>query len=367
MKKNIAIISPNQNVYSETFIQAHRKLEGDIFFYFDGYFPNQLENKDDLKISKRKYLVYYFLRQFGLIKDKGIKYYLFRKSLKRHNIQVVLAEYGPTGAEVCDICENLGIPLMVHFHGFDASRKSILEQYGHGYKALFIYVTHVIVVSKEMENNLKIIGCPSHKIVLNICGANPIFFQVSTQFESNRFLCVGRFVEKKAPHLTIFAFHELVKKGYDARLAMIGEGPLKGPCIALANALQIADKIDFKGVLSPEEIACVFAESICFLQHSVTAASGETEGTPVAAIEAMTSGLPLIVTRHAGLIDLVEKSQAGFLVNELDIGDMANKMEYILNNIEKARQLGEAGRRYAKENLRIEDSLNAINSLIKKI
>jgi glycosyltransferase involved in cell wall biosynthesis len=292
---------------------------------------------------------------------------LFRKSLERHKIEIVLAEYGPTGAEVCDTCKALGIPLIVHFHGFDASRKTLLDQYSDGYKRLFEYASHVVVVSQQMKNDIHQLGCTSDKIVLNIYGGYPVFFQVSPNFQSKRFLCVGRFVEKKAPHLTILAFFEYLKRGNDALLTMIGDGPLKGSCLVLAKALKIAHKIEFKGVLSPKEVASVFSQSICFLQHSVTAESGETEGTPVSAIEALASGLPLIVTKHAGLIDMVINSQGGFLVDELDYMDMANKMEYVMNNIEEAKKLGEAGRKYTLEHLSLEHSLETINSLISKV
>ena len=40
---NVAIISPNQNTYSETFIQAHKKIDANVFYYFGGAIPNQLE------------------------------------------------------------------------------------------------------------------------------------------------------------------------------------------------------------------------------------------------------------------------------------------------------------------------------------
>ena len=48
MKKTVAIFSPNQNVYSETFIQAHRQLGFRIKFYYGGYLPNTLESENDI-------------------------------------------------------------------------------------------------------------------------------------------------------------------------------------------------------------------------------------------------------------------------------------------------------------------------------
>jgi len=42
---NLAIISPRQYAYSETFIKAHRALNAQIFFYYGGYFPTHLEGE----------------------------------------------------------------------------------------------------------------------------------------------------------------------------------------------------------------------------------------------------------------------------------------------------------------------------------
>ncbi len=365
-RKNIAIISPNQNAYSETFIQAHRKLDGNIFYYYDGLFPNKLEDYDDLQITKWRYFKYLFFRRIGIVKENGIKYYLFKRSLKRNKIDVLLAEYGPSGVEVLGICKSLSIPLIVHFHGYDASEGFTLTKYSEGYKKLFNYASFVVAVSQHMKSKLLELGCPPEKLRLNICGVNPYFFQIVPSFESFQFIGVGRFVEKKGPHLTILAFNELLKKGYDVKLVLVGDGPLLGSCIALSKSLKILDKIDFMGVLDFEAIGMLFSQSLCFVQHSVTALNGDSEGTPVAAIEAMAASLPIITTKHAGLIDLVTEGETGYLVDELDIAGMAKKIEDLVKDPNKARTLGEAGRRYALENHSLQQSLDVINDLINQ-
>jgi len=66
------------------------------------------------------------------------KIYL-RNFFKKNNIDVVLAEYGVTGSAALGICQELEIPLVVHFHGFDAYSRPVLDRYQQSYKKMFAY------------------------------------------------------------------------------------------------------------------------------------------------------------------------------------------------------------------------------------
>ena len=57
-----------------------------------------------------------------------------RKFLREQNVDLVLAEYGVIGAEVWTACRDEGLPLVVHFFGYDAFHKRTLENYGEHYR-----------------------------------------------------------------------------------------------------------------------------------------------------------------------------------------------------------------------------------------
>ena len=82
----------------------------------------------------------------------------------------------------------------------------------------------------------------------------------------------------------------------------------------------------------------------CFVQHSVEAASGDCEGTPVAIIEAGATGLPVVATRHGGIPDVVIEGETGFLVDEHDVDGMAHCMLRLAEDPALAGRLGEAAR-----------------------
>ena len=113
------------------------------------------------------------------------------KLLKKKKTDVVLAQYGPGGAAILRICKKAGIPLVVHFHGYDASHTATLKKYGALYKEMFAYVKAVIVVSSMMKNKLLELGCPMEKIILNPYGINPIFFQCGTRISIRYIFCNG--------------------------------------------------------------------------------------------------------------------------------------------------------------------------------
>ncbi len=127
-------------------------------------------------------------------------------SLKREKVDGVLAESGVTAAETLPVLTKLQLPLVVHFHGFDASVYDIIKKYATSYQNVFAYASSVVAVSAKMKDDFIKLGCPENKIKISACGPADMFLDAAPGYSNNRFLSVGRFVEKKAPHLAILAF-----------------------------------------------------------------------------------------------------------------------------------------------------------------
>ena len=83
------------------------------------------------------------------------------------------------------------------------------------------------------------------------------------------------------------------------------DGPLMSECRRLAQVLGIEQSVTFLGAQAPAVVREEMRSVRCFVQHSVEAASGDCEGTPVAIIEAGATGLPVVATRHGGIPDVV--------------------------------------------------------------
>ncbi|RXP52921.1 glycosyltransferase [Lutibacter sp. HS1-25] len=360
--KNIAIISPNQNAYSETFIQAQKKyLKGNVFYYFGGAIPTQLEG-GSLKLTRFDRFVFKIQKKFKQT-NLSLNEFALVKSFQQQNISVVLAQYATTAHHLIRVCKLLNLPLITHFHGYDASIHRVLKAH-HNFKEVFDYSSYVIAVSKKMETQLLSIGCPNQKLIYNVYGPQPEFFEVIPQFSKKQLIAIGRFTDKKAPYYTILAFKEVVKKIPDAQLIMAGDGLLFDVCKNLVAFYNLQNNIKLVGVITPEKFRAYLTESMAFVQHSITPLSGDMEGTPLAILESSAAGLPVISTNHAGIPDVIIDNETGFLVTEHDVEGMTLKMIEILENPTLAKEMGLKGRKNIKNNFYQQRYIDVLDGLI---
>ena len=105
----------------------------------------------------------YFRIKFLIDKKLSASEQLLKYLLQKKKVGCVLAEYGVTAAETLKVIKSLNLPLIVHFHGFDASDKKFLQKYKERYIEVFKYARSVISVSKKMSKDLIALGCPADK------------------------------------------------------------------------------------------------------------------------------------------------------------------------------------------------------------
>ena len=335
---NIAIFSPNQNPYSETFIQAHKKnLKGKIFYYYGAGNQIKLEN-DTLKntlLDRSQFKLFKRLSYFWKVK--------LLKSLRDNKIDSILIEYGNHAHNLLPLLKKLEIPFVVHFHGYDASVNSVVETCNN-YKDVFNLANKVIVVSNVMKQKIENMGCTKNKIVLSTYGPNDLFFNIKPTFSKKQFISIGRFVEKKAPNLLILAFSKVVARYPSYVLKMAGDGVLLNDCKNLVTNLGIGNNVQFMGVVTPELYRNELQNSLAFVQHSITADNGDMEGTPLAVLEASAAGVPVVSTYHAGIPDVIIHEQTGLLCEEKDVQKMAENLIELIENKELATRLGANGK-----------------------
>jgi glycosyltransferase involved in cell wall biosynthesis len=364
-KINICFTSPSKSAYSETFIQnLKRIIEGNIFYCFGGYFP--IESEDGkLRNHYSAPLILKAFSKMGLIRKPLREVYL-ESYLKRNKIQLIIANYGPAGAELIEVSDRLRIPLIVHFHGYDASVEAVIQQYMEKYERMFETAKAIVVVSTEMKNKLVTLGAKPEKVFLIRYSPASNFFKIVPDYHSNQMIAIGRFVEKKAPHLTLLAFKQAQEVCPELKIKFIGEGELLQVCKDISSSLKIKN-IEYCGVLSPEQIAEEMSNSFCFIQHSKTAANGDKEGTPVAVMEAMASGLPVISTYHAGIPDVIQNEENGFLVQEGDLEGMGKAIVKLYQDRNLAKKFGDNNKKYIQTNLTQEKYKAAWDNLIHQV
>jgi glycosyltransferase involved in cell wall biosynthesis len=284
---------------------------------------------------------------------------------RQHNVNVVMAEYGTTAVHALPACRRLGIPLVAHFHGYDASNRAVLEKYRAAYSNLFQHAAAIVVVSRAMQRKLISLGAHPDKVHYNPCGVDcQKFAGADPANASPTLLAVGRFIDKKAPQLTIRAFARAFERCPEARLRMIGDGQLLDACLHLARELGIAEAVTFLGSQSPTVVMEEMRRARAFVQHSVEAPSGDCEGTPVSVLEAGASGLAVVSTRHGGIPDVVLEGATGLLVDEHDVDGMAAHMVRMVKEPALAAQLGGAARQRMKTCFSFERSITTLVDIV---
>ncbi|MFD0991209.1 glycosyltransferase [Mariniflexile jejuense] len=362
----ICITRSEKHAYSETFIRD--QISGfsefaDVYTIHSGRFPEREEN-GTLLSPKPFWILHKIIKTF-VGRNNFFSNYGVKKYLKNNKIDIVLSNYGISASHMTPVCKALNIPLVVIFHGHDATNKKTLIKYKTKYQRLFKYASFIIVVSEEMKKGLIKNGANPKKIRVVPCGVDTSKFKPQTKTTSEKnFLAVGRFTSKKGPLFTINAFYQVLQKFPEATLTMVGKkNGLFEACEKLVNDLKIQSSVTFTGILEQNAIANLMLNSLAFVQHSVTAPNGDMEGTPVSVMEASSCGLPIISTLHGGIKDAVIHNKSGFLVEETHFNDMANYMIKLCENPEMAKEFGLNGRKHIEENYNQKKQLTKLFNL----
>ena len=360
----IALFTPSKNPYSETFIQAHKTyLKDEVFYYYGTGDSIKLEQHQNNSIDKGiklglKIYARLFKKPSNYVWSKCIE-----RSLRINKIDTILIEYGTHAYHLLPVLKNVKSPFSVHFHGYDASIKHVIQHCNY-YKGVFAIANKIIAVSKIMEQMLLQLGCPKDKLIYNVYGPQPEFLEVDATFSKKQFIAIGRFTNKKAPYYTIAAFKEVLVKHPDATLFMAGDGELLNACKNLVKYYKLEQNVKFLGVITPDEFRDYLSKSLAFVQHSITADNGDMEGTPLAVLEASAAGLPVISTYHAGIPDVILHKQTGLLCEEHDVATMANHMISILDASNYARELGMSGKERVKAHFSLERHIKMLDKTL---
>lgn len=374
-KLRCCIVTPAPLGQTETFIKAHLDrlphsivhIHGYNLDYTckgqklsDWYTQKYLRNRRWLNILPR--FIEFRLRKKFFAPPSSFE--IVRLFMLQNRFDVVLAEYGTTAAVIAPACKALGIPLVAHFHGFDASRYKILEKFADAYKALFAHASCIISVSNSMSQALEDLGCPAEKIRLNPYGPDPRFFKITPDYSSQTLIAVGRHTYKKAPYLTLEAFRRAQKHCSSLKLCFIGDGELFEVTESLVKAWKLEQHVELMGAAEPHLVREKMEDAFAFIQHSVRAKDGDAEGTPVAILEAGAAGLAIVATQHAGIPDVVVDGNTGYLVAEHDVEAMANRIVELALDRDLAKKMGQQARRHVADNFSMEQHITRLDSII---
>ena len=179
-----------------------------------------------------------------------------------------------------------------------------------------------------------------------------------------RILYVGRLIERKGLPYLIEAM-ELLPPGPRVRLDIVGAGDQRPLLERLVRDKGLAERVFFRGRIPYEELAELYACCDLFVLPAIVDSRGDTEGLGVVLVEAMSYKKPVIATNVGGIPDIVRHSETGILIQQRDPQALAQAIEAVLTDENRAKELGQAGFAYVKEYFswpRIVDQVMALYS-----
>ncbi len=356
----ICITHSRKNAFSEAFIRAQiawlREFT-DVCTIHGGRYPERSE--DGTLLSPRVYWILHKIAKLLVGRNNYFSDYGVKRFLRQNKVDAVISNFGVSATHMISPCKALRIPLIPVFRGHDATITKNLKQYRLKYKRLFEYASFIVAVSNDLKMKLVDLGADPAKIHVIPSGVDTSkFSQGQPAIHKKQILAVGRFTEKKGPLHTLKAFNKVLKKFPDATLTMVGaKSGLYKQCEQLVNELGINNSVHFTGVQNHDEVAELMRTSYMLVQHSVTAANGDMEGTPGSVMEASASGLPVVSTLHGGIREAVVHGVTGFLVEEKDETGMAEYMIQLFEDPELAREMGLKGRKHMQEHYEQKDQI----------
>jgi colanic acid/amylovoran biosynthesis glycosyltransferase len=165
-----------------------------------------------------------------------------------------------------------------------------------------------------------------------------------------RVLTAARLVEKKGHAYLVEAIARLAARGIPARLDLAGDGPLRIELSRLVDEGRLDGAVRFLGTVSHADLLrrMVAGEWDLAVLPSVVTSSGELEGIPVALVEAMAAGLPVVGTTTGGMPELLADG-AGVLVPPADPRALARALASLAVDVALRTRLAAAGRRRVEE------------------
>lgn len=195
-----------------------------------------------------------------------------------------------------------------------------------------------VAVSEEILRQLKIIGISAEKIRVIYPGIS--FWCYPDRLNEGEkkkvvFGSAGRLVAVKDFATLIRAFSRVFKKGKLVELAIYGEGPEKEMLKNVARSEGVAGIVHFPGYKQKEEI---------YKNIDVFVMSSLSEGFPLALLEAASCGLPCICTSAGGQVEIIKNDETGIVVPPADVSALSEAMNWVIDNYDAARQMGEKAR-----------------------
>lgn len=283
----------------------------------------------------------------------------FLKLLGARRPALLHAHFGIEGAQALPLARRLGVPLVTTFHGFDAtlSTAALLSSPAWAYYPLFrrqlaAQGALFLCASGFIRSRLLAMGFPAARTRTHYIGVDCRRIVPRDPAEEQKIILhVARLVEVKG---TLHLLRAFARLDGQAKLVIIGDGPLRKSLTAEAVSLGIMARVRFLGALPQAEVLAWMRKAAMLVLPSVRTGTGRIEGLGMVTLEAAATGVPVIGSDIGGIPEAIIDGETGFLVAERADAGMASKIERLLADQALRLRMGAAAR------LRVEQKFDLV-------
>jgi colanic acid/amylovoran biosynthesis glycosyltransferase len=185
--------------------------------------------------------------------------------------------------------------------------------------------------------------------------------------ERFRIVAVGSLEEKKGQSFLIEACALLQSQARNVECHIIGEGPARTSLERLIREKELQDCVTLLGARTSVQVAAELSEADVFVMPSVVASNKMMEGIPVALMEAMAVGLPVVASSISGIPELVEDHVTGILVPERRPQAIAEAVSLVMDDVDLRASLGIAARQTISDRYNLRTNTIQLSHLFESV
>lgn len=171
-------------------------------------------------------------------------------------------------------------------------------------------------------------------------------------------LFVGRLVRHKGIEYLLEALAHV-----EARLLVAGAGDHEAPLRRMAAALGIQGRVTFAGRVPTKDLPAYFAAADVFVLPSIS----RLEAFGIAALEAMATGTPVVVSNVPGIREVIDDGREGLLAEPMNPEDLAAKVRRLLEDPERRRAMGAQGRRKVEKVFAVQRVVDRLETFYREV
>lgn len=261
----------------------------------------------------------------------------------------------PCGHAASLLSRELKIPFVVTVHGLDAFSTRQVGGYAGEWcarvsRSVYRTARSVICVSEKVRN--QVIEGAGNRVNTTVLynGVDPqMFSRPDGEPEAPTILSVGNLIPVKGHELLLRAFAAIQNQFPGLSLEIIGDGPQRTRLQQLANEKGIANKVNFRGRQSRQQVVDAMRRATIFALPS------RYEGLGCVYLEAMSAGRPAIGCVGQGIDEVIESRVNGCLIKPDDLQELSETLTGLLQHPETRRKMGDAARRTILQSFTLEE------------